>query len=258
MPPHHRSRKSPGAKPLTSQRDQYRALMRQGLSNAAASRIVGVNRKTGHRWRYGRVGHDPHGRGADVPRDHESGAPGVGPVPVRGRADLDRGRSDPWPEPAHDRSRGRSSTVHDQPGDPAKPGRRDRDVSPVPGRAPRCRPPGPSAPSGSSAVTASCGRSWPTTSSSTGARSRSARCWRRSSQTGRRCASRPRRSTRRCTRAGRIACTATACACFGPDGSTASATAGQASARTLRRADGDDRQASGRRCRPAHRRPLGG
>lgn len=54
MPPHHRSRKSPGAKPLTSQRDEYRALMRQGLSNAAASRIVGVNRKTGHRWRYGR------------------------------------------------------------------------------------------------------------------------------------------------------------------------------------------------------------
>ena len=54
MPPHHRSRKSPGAQPLTSQRDQYRALMREGMSNAAASRIVGVNRKTGHRWRYGR------------------------------------------------------------------------------------------------------------------------------------------------------------------------------------------------------------
>ena len=54
MPPQHRSRKSPGAQPLTSQRDQYRALMREGLSNAAASRIVGVNRKTGHRWRYGR------------------------------------------------------------------------------------------------------------------------------------------------------------------------------------------------------------
>jgi IS30 family transposase len=55
MPPHHRSRKSPGAKPLTSQRDQYLALMKQGMSNAAASRIVGVNRKTGHRWRYGRL-----------------------------------------------------------------------------------------------------------------------------------------------------------------------------------------------------------
>lgn len=54
MPPQHRSRKSPGAKPLTSQRDQYLALMRQGIGNAEASRVVGVNRKTGHRWRYGR------------------------------------------------------------------------------------------------------------------------------------------------------------------------------------------------------------
>ncbi len=54
MPPPHRSWKSPGALPLTSQRDQYLALMRQGMSNAEASRTVGVNRKTGHRWRYGR------------------------------------------------------------------------------------------------------------------------------------------------------------------------------------------------------------
>src|SRR5450759_4210902 len=29
--------------------------MRQGVSNAAACRIVGVNRKTGHRWRYRRT-----------------------------------------------------------------------------------------------------------------------------------------------------------------------------------------------------------
>ena len=56
MPPPHRFPKSPGAQPLTSQRDQYRALMREGMSNAAASRIVGVNRKTGHRWRYGHSG----------------------------------------------------------------------------------------------------------------------------------------------------------------------------------------------------------
>jgi len=29
--------------------------MKQGMSNAAASRVVGVNRKTGHRWRHGRI-----------------------------------------------------------------------------------------------------------------------------------------------------------------------------------------------------------
>lgn len=55
MPPPRRPRKSPGALPLTSQRDQYRALMQQGMSNAEACRVVGVNRKTGHRWRYGRA-----------------------------------------------------------------------------------------------------------------------------------------------------------------------------------------------------------
>ncbi len=55
MSPKRRSRKSPGAQPLTSQRERYLALMRQGFGNAEASRVVGVNRKTGHRWRYGRV-----------------------------------------------------------------------------------------------------------------------------------------------------------------------------------------------------------
>jgi IS30 family transposase len=55
VPPRRRPRKSPGALPLTSQRDQYRALMRLGMSNAEACRVVGVNRKTGHRWQHGRA-----------------------------------------------------------------------------------------------------------------------------------------------------------------------------------------------------------
>ena len=54
MPPHRRARRSPGALPLTNERDRYISLMKQGMSNAAACRIVGVNRKTGHRWRHGR------------------------------------------------------------------------------------------------------------------------------------------------------------------------------------------------------------
>ncbi|MFC7564426.1 hypothetical protein ACFQU9_14545 [Actinomadura namibiensis] len=28
--------------------------MAQGMSNSAACRVVGINRKTGNRWRYGR------------------------------------------------------------------------------------------------------------------------------------------------------------------------------------------------------------
>ena len=51
MSPKRRSRKSPGAQPLTSQRERYLALMRQGFGNAEACRVVGVNRKTGHRSR---------------------------------------------------------------------------------------------------------------------------------------------------------------------------------------------------------------
>jgi len=40
VPPPHRSRKSPGAQPLTSQRDQYLALMREGMSNAAEAEAI--------------------------------------------------------------------------------------------------------------------------------------------------------------------------------------------------------------------------
>ena len=43
-----------GASPLTGKRELYRRLMDQGMSNAAACRVVGVNRRTGTRWRYGR------------------------------------------------------------------------------------------------------------------------------------------------------------------------------------------------------------
>lgn len=47
-----------GPSPLTSKRDLYVQLMRQGLSNSEACRRVGVNRKTGCRWLYGRTTHD--------------------------------------------------------------------------------------------------------------------------------------------------------------------------------------------------------
>lgn len=46
--------KKRGPAPLADKRDQYLRLMAQGMSNSAACREVGVNRKTGNRWRYGR------------------------------------------------------------------------------------------------------------------------------------------------------------------------------------------------------------
>jgi transposase, IS30 family len=46
-------RPGPG-KPLTAKRELYFRLMKQGLSNSEACRQVGINRRTGKRWRYGR------------------------------------------------------------------------------------------------------------------------------------------------------------------------------------------------------------
>ena len=40
---------------LTEKRARFVALIRQGVSNSEACRLVGVNRKTGTRWRYGRT-----------------------------------------------------------------------------------------------------------------------------------------------------------------------------------------------------------
>ena len=45
--------------PLTAKRDLYVQLMSQGMRNSEACRQVGVNRKTGQRWRLGRVVKDP-------------------------------------------------------------------------------------------------------------------------------------------------------------------------------------------------------
>ena len=47
-------RKSPGPSPLTAARQEYARLTARGVSNAEACRLVGVNRRTGTRWRYGR------------------------------------------------------------------------------------------------------------------------------------------------------------------------------------------------------------
>lgn len=40
---------------LTEKRTRFVALIRQGVSNSEACRLVGVNRKSGKRWRYGRT-----------------------------------------------------------------------------------------------------------------------------------------------------------------------------------------------------------
>jgi len=45
----------PGPAPLMVQRQEFARLMAKGVSNSEACRLVGVNRRTGTRWRYGRT-----------------------------------------------------------------------------------------------------------------------------------------------------------------------------------------------------------
>lgn len=49
------SKGTQGPAPLTEQREQFARLIARGVSNSKACRLVGVNRRTGTRWRYGRT-----------------------------------------------------------------------------------------------------------------------------------------------------------------------------------------------------------
>jgi len=57
----------PGRSPETAKREQFARLIAQGVSNSEACRIVGVNRRTGTRWRYGRSITGSSGRRLDYP-----------------------------------------------------------------------------------------------------------------------------------------------------------------------------------------------
>jgi transposase len=46
-------RRPQGRKKLRAERQAYLDLVAQGVSTSEACRLVGVNRNTGHRWRYG-------------------------------------------------------------------------------------------------------------------------------------------------------------------------------------------------------------
>lgn len=44
-----------GPAPLTAQRQEFGRLIAKGVNNSEACRLVGVNRRTGTRWRFGRT-----------------------------------------------------------------------------------------------------------------------------------------------------------------------------------------------------------
>lgn len=55
MPPRRRARKRPGGPPLDEKRALYIDLVSKGFSNSKACRVVGINRRTGTRWKRGRT-----------------------------------------------------------------------------------------------------------------------------------------------------------------------------------------------------------
>ncbi len=57
----------PGAAPQTAKREQFAQLMARGIPNAEACRIVGVNPRTGKRWRHGRTITSSSGRRLHYP-----------------------------------------------------------------------------------------------------------------------------------------------------------------------------------------------
>lgn len=57
----------PGSAPQTEKREWFARLIAQGVSNSQACRIVGVNRKTGKRWRHGRTVIASNGRRRHYP-----------------------------------------------------------------------------------------------------------------------------------------------------------------------------------------------
>jgi len=84
-----------GPEPLTAKRDLYVRLMSQGMQSSEACRQVGVNRKTGQRWRLGRVVNDvKHGEYRYDPIVAPAGLRGIVPAGTRSPSEMDRVRVD--------------------------------------------------------------------------------------------------------------------------------------------------------------------
>lgn len=61
------SKGTQGPAPLSAQREQFARLIARGVSNSEACRLVGVNTRTGTRWRYGRTTASTGGRDRHYP-----------------------------------------------------------------------------------------------------------------------------------------------------------------------------------------------
>ncbi len=67
-----RSRTTRSGSGQTEKQEQFGRLIAQGMSNSEACRVVGINRRTGTRWRYGRVVRNTAGEAVHYPPMHAS------------------------------------------------------------------------------------------------------------------------------------------------------------------------------------------
>jgi IS30 family transposase len=66
--------RGPGGLPQAEKREQFTRLIAQGFNNSEACRIVGINRRTGKRWRHGRTITTRDGRKLHYPAVVTTGA----------------------------------------------------------------------------------------------------------------------------------------------------------------------------------------
>ena len=67
MAHHHSKDRTPGPPPRAAERTAFARLIAQGITNSEACRRVGINRRTGTRWRYGRTITNSTGRTLQYP-----------------------------------------------------------------------------------------------------------------------------------------------------------------------------------------------
>ena len=76
---------------LVEKQEWFARLIAQGVSNSEACRIVGINRRTGTRWRYGRTILNTAGQAVHYPPVRLTAPTGAASsISVAGRADDDR------------------------------------------------------------------------------------------------------------------------------------------------------------------------
>ena len=229
MPKSRRPHKHPGVSPQQEKRDLYIRLMSQGMSNNAACRAVGINSRTGKRWRHGRTVVTSTGRVLTYPPiSHQPSAISSRFLPEDERiaiADgLVLGRSlraiaAELCRPASTVSREVSRNCDAGTG-AYNPYRAQRLAC---ARRARPRP-------GKLALNSELPPSSRVTWRSAGAPSRSAKCWRSSSPTDPRCVWPTRRSTRRSMSRAVASCDVSCRKLFAPAGLVAGRAAGATSA----------------------------